>query len=226
MKRNGSRMRTRDRILDEVERLIALKGVHGFKLRDAAQRLHLSVPAIYKHYRSREDVLGEVARRLSDLLLIRCTAVRPGAAPPSLRSSLERLVEFALRRPAYVRLVLIDLATPRSLSRGWFDVAHDRLRAILREGAPARQGGACEAADSLRAALSAVLMRLVIPDDRLLMHRPNAANIRSVKRWVWDSLRARPEARTSRRVSALRRLPENRTGATPRGPGSTRSGGR
>jgi AcrR family transcriptional regulator len=48
---------TRERILDEVERLIAGKGVYGFKLRDVAEPLDVRVPAIYKHYKSRDDVL-------------------------------------------------------------------------------------------------------------------------------------------------------------------------
>jgi len=43
MKRRSTAVPTRDRILDEVERLIALKGVYGFKLRDISERLELQV---------------------------------------------------------------------------------------------------------------------------------------------------------------------------------------
>ncbi|MDB6085739.1 MAG: hypothetical protein JWN43_3620, partial [Gammaproteobacteria bacterium] len=46
MKRRSAKMPTRERILDEVERLIASKGVYGFKLRDVAERLDMKVPAI------------------------------------------------------------------------------------------------------------------------------------------------------------------------------------
>ena len=68
MKRPRAPVPTRDRILDEVEQLIAIKGVYGFKLRDVADRLDLKVPAIYKHYQSRDDVLVEVSRRFVSLL--------------------------------------------------------------------------------------------------------------------------------------------------------------
>src|ERR1700680_5230631 len=68
MKRPRAAVPTRDRILDEVERLIAIKGVYGFKLRDVADRLDLKVPAIYKHYQSRDDVLVEVSRRFVSLV--------------------------------------------------------------------------------------------------------------------------------------------------------------
>ena len=59
---------TRQRILDEAERLIAVKGVFGFTLRDIAAPLGVQVPAIYKHYKSRDDVLIEVSRRFIALL--------------------------------------------------------------------------------------------------------------------------------------------------------------
>ena len=58
----------RQRILDEAERLIAVKGVYGFTLRDIAAPLGVQVPALYKHYRSRDDVLIEVSRRFIALL--------------------------------------------------------------------------------------------------------------------------------------------------------------
>ena len=52
----------RQRILDEAERLIAVKGVYGFTLQDIAAPLGVRVPAIYKHYRNRDGVLIEVSR--------------------------------------------------------------------------------------------------------------------------------------------------------------------
>src|SRR5580692_10739669 len=59
---------TRQRILDKAERLIAIKGVYGFTLQDVAGPLGVQVPAIYKHYKSRDDVLIEVSRRFITLL--------------------------------------------------------------------------------------------------------------------------------------------------------------
>src|SRR5258708_10181253 len=112
MKRPRAPVPTRDRILDEVERLIAIKGVYGFKLRDVADRLDLKVPAIYKHYQSRDDVLVEVSRRFVSLLGAHFESSgrrRPVAALPA---NLNRFVEFKMFHPAYLGLALAGFATP------------------------------------------------------------------------------------------------------------------
>src|ERR1700738_2323255 len=112
MSQTSARAPTRERILDEVERLIAFKGVYGFTLRDIAEPLNVRVPAIYKHYKDRDDVLVEVSRRFIKLLAQQFA--RNPALPPAaeLRVALDRFVEFKMSHPAYVRLALVDFATP------------------------------------------------------------------------------------------------------------------
>jgi AcrR family transcriptional regulator len=202
MKRRRAKVPTRDRILDEVERLIAAKGVYAFKLRDVAERLGLQVPAIYKHYKSRDDVLIEVSRRFITLLAGQfgsAPSPRPAAA---LRASLNRFVEFKLFHPAYVRLALVDFATPDggmeyvkraaggsfqdNFSDGPLAAMHQRLRGILQAGVRERQFRRVHATDFYRVVKSALLIRLVFPDDRLLLRRPSAAEVRSIQRWLWD----------------------------------------
>ena len=62
-----------------------MKGVYGFKLRDVADRLGLQVPAIYKHYKSRDDVLVEVSRRFITLLAAQFHPSPTQAPPAALR---------------------------------------------------------------------------------------------------------------------------------------------
>jgi AcrR family transcriptional regulator len=206
---------TRERILNEVERLIALKGVYGFKLRDVAERLHLQVPAIYKHYKSRDDMLVEVSRRFVTLLGEQFTDSRAQQPAVSLRSSLNRFVEFKLFHPAYVRLALVDFATPEggmeyvkraaggsfqdNFSNGPLAPMHQRLRSLLQAGARAKHFRRVDATDFYRVVKSALLIRLVFPDDELLLRRPSAAEVRSIQRWLWDIaggfLAPRPAAR-------------------------------
>jgi AcrR family transcriptional regulator len=202
MKRRSATVPTRERILNEVERLIALKGVYGFKLRDVADRLGLQVPAIYKHYKSRDDVLIEVSRRFIQLLAAQfhpSPAQEPAAA---LRSSLNRLVEFKMFHPAYVRLALVDFATPEggieyvkqaaggslqdNFSGGPLAAMHDRLRSVLQAGARTKHFRRVDATDFYRIMKAALLIRLVFPDDKLLLRRPTAAEVRSVQRWLWN----------------------------------------
>ena len=83
---------TRQRILDEAERLIAVKGVYGFTLRDIAVPLGVQVPAIYKHYKSRDDVMIELSRQFIAMLAAQF-ALQPTLAPPAaLHAALDAFV--------------------------------------------------------------------------------------------------------------------------------------
>jgi AcrR family transcriptional regulator len=193
---------TRERILDEVERLIASKGVYGFKLRDVAEPLEVRVPAIYKHYNSRDDVLVEVSRRFITLLAQQFQPSPGLGAAAALRAALDRFVEFKMLHPAYVRLALADFATPGggmdyvklaaggsfqdNFSNGPLAAMHLRLRTLLRSGVRAAVFRRVDPTDFYRVVKSALLIRLVFPDDALLLSRPSAAQMRAVQRWLWD----------------------------------------
>jgi AcrR family transcriptional regulator len=202
MKRHMSGVPTRERILDEVERLIVSKGVYGFRLLDVAKPLNVKVPAIYKHYTSRDDVLVEVSRRFIALLAAQFTPAAGGAPLAALRSGLNRFVEFLIHNPAYVRLALIDFATPEggmeyvkraaggSFQENFVDgplaAMHARLRAVLRAGVRSGEVRRVNETDFYRVIQSALLIRLVFPDDALLLRRATAAEVRAVQRWLWD----------------------------------------
>jgi AcrR family transcriptional regulator len=193
---------TRERILDEVERLIAYKGVYGFKLRDVAEPLDVRVPAIYKHYKSRDDVLVEVSRRFIALLAEQFQPTPGLGAVAALRAALDRFVEFKMLHPAYVRLALADFATPGggmdyvklaaggsfqdNFSNGPLAAMHTRLRALLRAAARTPAFRRVDPTDFYRVVKSALLIRLVFPDDALLLSRPSTAQVRAVQRWLWD----------------------------------------
>jgi AcrR family transcriptional regulator len=226
MKRPRAAVSTRDRILDEVERLIATKGVYGFKLRDVAERLDLRVPAIYKHYRSRDDVLVEVSRRFVALLGVQFDASgtrRPAAA---LHAALNRFVEFKMFHPAYVRLALVDFATPDggmdyvkraaggsfedNFSAGPLAAMHARLGVLLQNGVKSKQFRRVDPTDFYRVVKSSLLIRLVFPNDELLLRRPTPAEVRMIQRWLWDlasGFLARRRAAPA--VTVRRRRPPN-----------------
>jgi AcrR family transcriptional regulator len=202
MKRRSATLPTRERILNEVERLIALKGVYGFKLRDVAERLGLRVPAIYKHYKSRDELLIEVSRRFVTLLAAQFHPAPTQEPAAALRSGLNRLVEFKMFNPAYVRLALVDFGTPKvgmayvkqaaggpfqdNFSNGPLAAMHGRLRSVLQAGARTKHFRRVDAADFYRIVKAALLIRLVFPDDKLLLRRPTAAEVRTIQRWLWN----------------------------------------
>ena len=51
---------TKERILDEALEMFAQNGYKGTNLRELAQRLKLSKSALYKHYKSKEDIWQSV----------------------------------------------------------------------------------------------------------------------------------------------------------------------
>lgn len=222
------RVRTRERILDEVERLIAIKGVYGFTLKDIAEPLKVKVPAIYKHYTSRDDVLVEVSRRFIALLAQQFRSDSGQPPRDGMRQALNAFVEFMMAHPAYVRLALIDFATPgggmeyvklaaggsfkENFSRGPLAAMHTRLRRLLRAGVLAgvlRPVNPSEFYGVLKAAL---LIRLVFPDDELLVRPPTRAEVAATQRWLWDV--------------ACGQLAPRRMSAPPRRSGGARSGSR
>ena len=192
----------RQRILDEAERLIAVKGVYGFTLRDIAAPLGVQVPAIYKHYTSRDDVLIEVSRRFIALLAGQFE-LRPQLPPvAAFRAALEAFVELMMSHPAYVRLAMVDFATPgggmdyvklaaggsfkQNLVRGPLAAMHARLRKLLRAGIRSGEFRRVDATDVYRLLKASLLIRLVFPDDTLLLRPPAAGEMRDGKKWLWD----------------------------------------
>ncbi len=193
---------TRQRILDEAERLIAMKGVYGFTLRDIAAPLGVQVPAIYKHYKSRDDVLVEVSRRYIALLATQFE-LRPELSPvEALRAALEAFVDLMMGHPAYARLALVDFATPgggmeyvklaaggsfkENFVGGPLAAMHTRLRKLLQAGIRSGAFRRVDASDVYRLVKASLLIRLVFPDDALLSRRPTPREMRAAKRWLWD----------------------------------------
>lgn len=212
----------RQRILDEAERLIAVKGVYGFTLRDVAVPLGVQVPAIYKHYKSRDDVLIEVSRRFI-ALLGRQFELRPRLPPvAAFRAALEAFVELMMRHPAYVRLALVDFATPgggmdyvklaaggsfkQNLTRGPLAAMHARLRKLLRAGIRCGEFRKVDSTDLYLLLKASLLIRLVFPDDTLLLRRPTAKELKRGKKWLCEiaTRHLTPKKRNARLSSARR----------------------
>jgi AcrR family transcriptional regulator len=202
--RQVAKVPTRSLILNEVERLIARRGVYGFTLRDVSGPLGVQVPAIYKHFKSRDDVLIELSRRFIDGLSRQfAPTLRAGTDPVvSLRRRLDEFVDFHLDNPAYVRLSLVDFATPDggmeylTLAAGGplnetprigpMSIMHRHLAALLEEGRKARRFRGVIALDFYLIVKSVLLIRLVFPNDTLLTGKPLPAQVAEVKASLWD----------------------------------------
>ncbi|MCA6289859.1 MAG: TetR family transcriptional regulator, partial [Phenylobacterium sp.] len=62
-KPRGHGFETRDEILDAALRLFSEHGVMGVSTRQIAGRVGISQPALYAHFRNRDDLLAELCER-------------------------------------------------------------------------------------------------------------------------------------------------------------------
>ncbi len=191
-------------ILNGAERLIAQKGVFGFTLDDVAAPLKVRVPSIYKHFASRDDVLVEVSRRFIGALSLQFKVPDDVASAPraALHEACSAFVDFHVANPAYVRLSLVDLATPQggveyvkraaggpfqaNFRSGPLAPMHRRLAQLLTAGHRAGEFRKVPALDFYRLLKSALLIRLVFPDDQLQRARRSAVRVRRIKRELWE----------------------------------------
>lgn len=84
------------RVLDAALRRFAEQGYHGTSIRDVASEAGLSVPGVYHHYRSKQEILLALMMAVMDELLERSAAALGSVADhPSAR--FDALVESLLR---------------------------------------------------------------------------------------------------------------------------------
>ena len=201
---SARRVPTRERILDQAESLIATKGVYGFTLRDIADPLEVRVPAIYKHYSSRDDVLIALSKRFIGLLSEQFNYSTDALTQPvkTLQRVVREFARFHMGHPAYVRLSLIDFATPQggmeyirlaaggpfrsNLIDGPLADMHRRLHNLLVTGRQSGDFREMAEVDFYRLIKSVLLIRLVFPDDLLADGQPNANTQRAVENMLWD----------------------------------------
>jgi AcrR family transcriptional regulator len=107
-----ARRHRRDEILSAAAPLFARHGFHGVSVDDLGAATGTSGPALYRHFRSKEEVLAELLLGVSERLLE--GGVRRAAAAPSPADALDSLVsfhvDFALGEPDVITVQARDLA--------------------------------------------------------------------------------------------------------------------
>ena len=106
------RRNTKERIIDEAEKLASLHGIEHLKLQDVADKIGIKLPSVYAHFSGREDILAAMGSRINRAFT-QMFQPKAGEAPKeSLRRSAVELAEFLGNNPAYFRLMLRDLSVP------------------------------------------------------------------------------------------------------------------
>ena len=183
------RRNTRDRILDEAARLIFEKGTSKLKLQEIADPLGITVPAIYKHFSNREDVLVALAER--NLLDAENMFSGDETADPTqrLRDGMSDLVSFFILKPDQIYIELLNFSTPGGWLRsndvfgGKFEDQHytwsgaeryQRLAKLLMHGYEQGQFRKVHIMEFIPAMLGATLFSLVWPNRQALEEEPSS----------------------------------------------------
>jgi AcrR family transcriptional regulator len=131
----------REQILAAAAELFARHGFHGVGIDDIGSAVGISGPALYRHFRSKDAMLGEMLTTISEVLLAGGQERAELATTPA--STLDELVHFqvafALDNPALITVQernLGNLTDPdrrrvRALQRRYVEVWVDAIRAVV-----------------------------------------------------------------------------------------------
>jgi len=108
-----SRLPRRQQILDAGAALFAQRGFHGVSIDDLGAAVGISGPALYRHFTSKEAMLGEMLVGISERLLAegqhRVAEVPTGEV--ALGALVDWHIEFALDHPSLITVQNRDLAS-------------------------------------------------------------------------------------------------------------------
>jgi AcrR family transcriptional regulator len=92
----------RKRISQAARELYVTEGIEGFSMRKVAERVGVSAPAIYRHFKNRDELLNEVVieglRILEGYLR---PALEESTPYARLRRMIDNYLDFALEQPQY-----------------------------------------------------------------------------------------------------------------------------
>lgn len=108
--RRPSTQAARDRILEIAEQVIAKDSPVEFQLQEVAQRLGVKAPALYNHFRGRDDLVGQVSARGNHEIYEVMERKAGEDFWTWIRRAVRDLVTLLAQRPAIARLILWDIA--------------------------------------------------------------------------------------------------------------------
>ncbi|WP_053738364.1 TetR/AcrR family transcriptional regulator [Nocardia sp. NRRL S-836] len=133
----------RDQILTAAAELFARHGFHGVGIDDIGAAVGISGPALYRHFRSKDAMLGEMLTSISERLLDGGQSRVDAAAnaEEALRDLVGWHVDFALDDPALITVQMRNLANltdpdrrrVRALQRRYVEVWVETIRRTVPE---------------------------------------------------------------------------------------------
>ncbi|GAB3584947.1 TetR/AcrR family transcriptional regulator [Amycolatopsis endophytica] len=109
---SGEKTTRREQILTAAAELFARHGFHGVGIDDIGAAVGISGPALYRHFRGKDAMLGEMLNSISHYLLDGGTARVEETSDPeqALAALVEFHVDFALTHPSLITVQERNLA--------------------------------------------------------------------------------------------------------------------
>ena len=122
------------RILDAALQAFAEHGYHGTTTRELAERSGLSVPGIYHHYRSKQDILMDLMMVVIEELIERSRLALSSAAPqprPQFDALVESLLRFHMSRQRGATVSTSELRSLEPANREKYVARRDEQQRML-----------------------------------------------------------------------------------------------
>src|ERR1017187_4026183 len=112
----------RNAILNATLVLVEKRGTYGFSLREAAVVAGVTAAAVYRHFKSKDEILGEIAfngfvtlsertQSARKKVLLKCKKTKQSVGPELLRVIGLEYVHFAIEFPTQFRLMFGSRST-------------------------------------------------------------------------------------------------------------------
>jgi TetR/AcrR family transcriptional regulator, repressor of fatR-cypB operon len=173
--------KTRERIIQGALRLFAEKGVDATSIRDIASSAAISEPAIYRHFRSKEDLVWEIFwSGYRDLGALLGSIEAKGGLRERLTVMVETICALFDRDQALFRFLLLtqhgQLGKITEREKSPVQVLHDQLAAAIKAGALPQQNAELATSTVFGIVLQAATFRIYGRLDQPLSHyAPNLA---------------------------------------------------
>jgi AcrR family transcriptional regulator len=122
------------RVLEGALEAFARHGYHGTSIRDLAAAADLSVPGLYHHYSSKQEILAELMMTIMDGLLARSRAALESAGDdPSERfdAVVESMLRFHMMRRAQAFVASSEIRSLDSGNRERYVARRDEQQALV-----------------------------------------------------------------------------------------------
>jgi AcrR family transcriptional regulator len=198
-RRKSGNVSTRERILDEAERLIGKHGYDNLRLRDIAEPIGIRVPSIYGHFDGRDAVLAAVAQRYIEGLLEQFPYDGESDPTKAMLDGVRKLVRHLATHPAYTRLKLRDLESPQgmpdinlaaegttmeNLRSGPMAALYRRVETLLARGHELGEFRKIGLIEFWTAVIGSTLVRLTWPNQDVLEGRASSAELEQIVREI------------------------------------------